>query len=87
MGGTITSGVDFSARRARGRGGERESTPEGPSVVLHLGPFLNATLVEEAALLDVTVEELVTFAVLYYMVDRDCERVTRGLPPPARVAK
>jgi hypothetical protein len=87
MGETISSGVDFSARRARDRGGEGESTPEGPSVVLHPGPFLHATLVEEATLLDVTVEELVTFAVLYYMTDRDVQRITAGIPPPARVGK
>jgi hypothetical protein len=87
MGGTITSGVDFSTRRARGRGGDRESTPEGPSVVLHLGPLLSATLVEEAAWLNVTVEELVTFAVLYYLVDRDSQHIARGIPPPAPAAK
>jgi hypothetical protein len=88
MGETISSGVDFSARRARrDGGGEHEGAPEGPSVVLNLGPFLHATLVEEATLLDVTVEELVTFAVLYYMTDRDGQRIARGIPPPARVGK
>jgi hypothetical protein len=88
MGETISSRGDFSARRARrDGGGEGESTPEGPSVVLYPGPFLHATLVEEATLLDVTVEELVTFAVLYYMTDRDVQRITGGIPPPARVGK
>jgi hypothetical protein len=79
MGGTITSGVDFSERRARGRGSERESIPEGPRVVLHPGPFLNSTLLEESVRLGVTVEELVTFAVLYYLTDRDGQRIARRI--------
>jgi hypothetical protein len=93
MGETITSGVDFSARRARRDGtGERESTPEGPSVVLHPGPFVHATLVEEASRLDVTVEEFVTFAVLYFLADRvladhDAQRIVRDIHPPAQVGK
>jgi len=92
MGGTITSGVDFSARRARVRGLDRESTPEGPSVVLHPGPFVHATLVKEATKLDITVEELVTFAVLYFLADRvladrDAQRIVRDIPPSAHVGK
>jgi hypothetical protein len=92
MGGTITSGVDFSARRARVRGRTRESTPEGPTVVLHPGPFVHATLVEEATRLGITVEELVTFAVLYFLTDRvladrDAQRNVRDIPPSARPAK
>jgi len=85
MGGTITSGVDFAARRARDRGGEPKGIPEGPSVVLHPGPFLNATLVEESTRLQVTVEELVTFAVLFYVADRNGLRIERRIPPPAHV--
>jgi hypothetical protein len=92
MGGTITSGVDFSTRRARVSGRKHESTPEGPSVVLHPGPFLNATLLEEAARLDVTVEVFVTFAVLYFLADRvladrDAQRIVRDIPPPAHVRR
>jgi hypothetical protein len=92
MGGTITSGVDFSARRARVRGRTRESTPEGPSVVLHPGPFVHATLVKEATKLDITVEELVTFAVLYFLTDRvladrDAQRVAQDIPPPTQFGK
>jgi len=92
MGGTITSGVDFSTRRARVRGPTRESTPEGPSVVLHPGPFVHATLVKEATKLDITVEELVTFAVLYFLADRvladrDAQRIVRDIPPSSQVAK
>jgi hypothetical protein len=82
MGSTITSGVDFSKRRAAGRGGECERVPDRPSVVLHPGPFLNAALIEESARLGVTVEELVTFAVLYYLADPDGRRVAREIPPP-----
>ena len=92
MGGTITSGVDLSARRARVRGRNRESTPEAPSVVLQPGPFVHATLVKEAAKLDITVEELVTFAVLYFLTDRvladrDAQRTVRDIPPSSQVGK
>jgi hypothetical protein len=51
--------------------------------VLHPGPFLNATLAEESSRLGVTVEELVTFAVLYYLADRDGQRIARRTPPLA----
>jgi len=53
--------------------------------VLHPGPFLNATLVEESTRLQVTVEELVTFAVLFYVADRNGLRIERRIPPPAHV--
>jgi hypothetical protein len=58
----------------------RESLRGGPSIVLDPGEFLRETVAEEATRLGVTVEELVTFAVLYYLADLDGERVARVVP-------
>ncbi|HEX3452168.1 MAG TPA: hypothetical protein VHS26_02620, partial [Solirubrobacteraceae bacterium] len=78
--------------RARIRGRNRESTPEGPSVVLRPGPFVHATLVKEATNLGITVEELVTFAVLYFLADRvladrDAQRIVRDIRPSSQAEK
>jgi hypothetical protein len=53
---------------------------------------VHATLVKEATKLDITVEELVTFAVLYFLADRvladrDAQRIVRDIPPSSQVAK
>ncbi|MEA2151911.1 MAG: hypothetical protein QOI18_144 [Solirubrobacteraceae bacterium] len=57
-----------------------EAPDRDRTVVLHPGEFLGATLVEEADRLGVTKEQLVTFAVLYYLADLDRERTARRVP-------
>jgi hypothetical protein len=63
------------------RGDERR----GHTVVLELGAFARETITEQAAELDVSVEELIGFAVLYYLADRDSHRISRRLPPALRL--
>ena len=64
------------------RGDERG----GHTVVLDLGAFARKTVTEQAAELDVSVEELIGFAVLYYLADCDSHRISRRLPPALRWA-
>jgi hypothetical protein len=47
---------------------------------LDVDPFTRAALEHEAAQLDVSVEEFVRFAVLYYLADHDSGRIARRLP-------
>jgi hypothetical protein len=54
---------------------------EQRDVTLQLDGFAYETVAEEAARLGVSVEELVTFAVLYYLADRDSGRIARRIPP------
>ena len=49
------------------------------SVDLRLDGFAWRSLAEEAARDDLTVEELVTFSVLYYLADRDSGRMSRRI--------
>jgi len=50
---------------------------------LPLKPFARWAIEREAAQLGVSVEELATFALLYYLADLDCGRVARRAPPPS----
>lgn len=47
------------------------------SLTLTLDSFAWKTLDEEAAREGLTIEDLVTFAVLYYLADADSERISR----------
>jgi hypothetical protein len=48
--------------------------------VLNLDAFAWETLTEQAATLNVPVEELIGFSVLYYLADLDSHRISRRLP-------
>jgi hypothetical protein len=50
---------------------------------LSLNPFAKWAIEREAAQLGVPVEELATFALLYYLADLDSGRVARRAPPPS----
>jgi hypothetical protein len=71
--GTITRSINVA------RSTSLESTGERPSVVLHPGPFVRRALLDESSRLEVSVEEFITFAVLYYLTDLDASRVRRGI--------
>ncbi len=50
------------------------------SLQVHLSDFAWQALEEESARLNVTIEELVGFSVLYYIADADSGRIARRLP-------
>jgi hypothetical protein len=50
------------------------------SLQVHLSGFALQALEEESARLEVTIEELVGFSVLYYIADADSGRIARRLP-------
>lgn len=50
------------------------------SLRVHLSDFAWEALEEESTRLDVTIEELVGFSVLYYVADADSGRIARRLP-------
>jgi len=52
----------------------------GRALRLQLDEFALQASVEEAARLDVSVEELATFALLYYLADLDSGRIARAIP-------
>lgn len=54
------------------------------SVSLELDRFAGEALAEQAAAFAVSIEELATFAVLYYLADLDSGRIARRLPPRAQ---
>lgn len=56
---------------------------ERRTVVLELDTFALETLAEQSAELAVPVDELVTFSVLYYLADRNSQRISRR--PPAEL--
>jgi hypothetical protein len=64
-------------------GEEAAGTRERRIVVLELDTFAWETLAEQSAELAVPVDELVTFSVLYYLADRDSQRISRR--PPAEL--
>ena len=49
-------------------------------LTIGLEPFAWEALEQEAARLEVSVEELASFAVLYYLADGDSGRISRRLP-------
>lgn len=53
---------------------------ERRTLVLELDTFAWEALAEQSAELAVTLDELVTFSVLYYLADRDSQRIARRLP-------
>jgi hypothetical protein len=53
-------------------------------VTLDLDSFAWATLAEQSGELGVSIEELVSFSVLYYIADLDSKRIARRLPPVPR---
>jgi hypothetical protein len=57
-----------------------EDVGGGQSVALHLDGFAWKALEAESAQLGVSIEELATFAVLYYIADLDSGRVARRIP-------
>jgi hypothetical protein len=65
------------SRSAGGAGVEK-------SLTLRLDGFACDALEEEAARLDVPVDELARFALLYYLADLDSGRIARELPPGRR---
>jgi hypothetical protein len=65
--------------------GSSDGSGEPDTRVLHelrvgLDRFTHEALQQEAALLDVSIEEFVRFAVLYYLADHDSGRIARRLP-------
>jgi hypothetical protein len=57
---------------------------KGRTLVLELDPFTSEALLKQSAELAVSVEELVAFSVLYYLADRDSQRISRRLPAGLR---
>lgn len=57
---------------------------ERRTVVLELDSFAWEALTEESAELEVSVDELVAFSVLYYLADRNSQRVSRRPPGDLR---
>jgi hypothetical protein len=55
------------------------------SLALDLNSFAWEALEEQSVELGVSVEELVTFAALYYLADLDSMRIARELPPDPRL--
>lgn len=64
----------------RGRAGDPRGIGEQHALTLQLGDFAHDTIDEEAARLGISVEELATFAVLYYLADMDSGRIAREIP-------
>jgi hypothetical protein len=56
-------------------------------LTLKLDGFAWRALEEEAAQLAVSVHELASFAVLYYLADRDSGRIARRFPQPRPVGE
>jgi len=63
---------------------EGEDLGGGKSLALHLDGFAWKAIEEESAQLGVSIEELATFAVLYYIADLDSGRIARRIPKGTR---
>ena len=74
--GPIVSESDAEDRHAQ----DPQNTSEQRALTLRLDRFARETIDEEAARLGVTVEELIAFAVLYYLADLDSGRIARAIP-------
>jgi hypothetical protein len=53
---------------------------ERRAVTIELDAFASTALEDEARAMNVSVEELASFALLYYLADRDSGRTARRLP-------
>lgn len=62
---------------------KREDRRAG-TLTLDLDTFAWSALADESAALGVSIDELASFSVLYYVSDRDSGRIARALPPVAR---
>jgi hypothetical protein len=70
--------------------GEAQDVHSERRLTLSLEGFTWRTLDEEAAREGLTVEELITFSVLYYLADVDSERISRRIsrsPYPRRAGE
>jgi hypothetical protein len=56
----------------------------GHRLALSFDTFAWEALTVQSTALGVTIEELVSFSVLYYIADLDSKRIARRLPPGAR---
>lgn len=56
----------------------------GHTFVLDFDAFALKMLTEQAAELNVSAEELISFSVLYYLADLDSHRISRRLPSRSR---
>jgi hypothetical protein len=61
-------------------GGEPDDIRGEQAVTLHLDDFAWETIEEQSAELGVSVEELATHALLYYLADLDSGRIARQAP-------
>jgi hypothetical protein len=65
---------------------DNNSTPTGPrlpvarGLTIDLEPFAFDALSREAARLDLPIEELASYAVVYYLADSDSDRIARQVP-------
>jgi hypothetical protein len=57
------------------------------SIALELDEFAWSVLAEEANEMNVSIEELAAFALLYYVADRDSGRIARRMPAQASSGK
>lgn len=64
--------------RAQGRADHAQDA--GRQLTLRLDEFAWTAAAEESARLGVSVPELASFALLYYLADLDAERVAREIP-------
>ena len=74
--GPIVSGSHADDRHAK----DPQNTSAQRDLTLRLDRFARETIDQEAARLGVTVEELIAFAVLYYLADLDSGRIARAIP-------
>ena len=72
-----TSAGDSHASNRLGRDNRR-------TLALELDTFAWEALAEQSVELAVEVDELATFSVLYYLADRDSQRIARRLPAELR---
>jgi hypothetical protein len=63
---------------------DRDGAGEGRRLELLLDTFAWEMLAEQSTELGVSVEELVSFSVLYYIADLDSKRIARKIFPPRR---
>jgi hypothetical protein len=69
----------------RSQPADRERDDRGSRrLSLDLDAFAWEALVEQSDELGVSMEELASFSVLYYIADLDSRRIARRIPPPRR---